>query len=90
MFCPKSPKKISQVNDVRGKVHEADKVITQKMGEAESKFDKLKSDSASQFDKTKKETGRELSETIDNFDKTVNKKTSEAKSGLSSWFGFGK
>ncbi len=60
------------------------------MGEAESKFDQLKSDGASQFDKTKNETRKELNETVDKFDKTVERKTSEAKSGISSWFGFGK
>lgn len=83
-------KTFSQVNAVRGEVHEADKKITQKMGQAEAKFDKLKSDSVSQFEKTKKETGKELNSTIDKFDQTVEKKTAEAKSGISSWFGFGK
>ena len=56
------------------------------MGQAENKLDKLKSESASQLNKAKKET----SESIDKFDKTVERKTSEAKSGISSWFGFGK
>ena len=60
------------------------------MGEAESKFDKLKSDTASQFDKTTKETRKDVNESVDTFDKTVERKTSEAKSGISSWFGFGK
>ncbi len=60
------------------------------MSEAEAKFEKLKNDSASQFDKTKNDTKKEFNQSVDNFDKTVERKTSEAKSGISSWFGFGK
>lgn len=60
------------------------------MSEAEAKFEKLKDDTASQFDKTKNDTKKELNTTVDNFDKTVERKTAEAKSGISSWFGFGK
>ena len=66
-------------------MHEADRVIAAKASQAESKLDKLKYDSAAQFDKTKKEA----KDSIDKFDKTVERKTAEAKSGLSSWFGFG-
>ena len=80
----------SQVEDVRSRVHQADKTISTKMGEAETKFDKLKNDGSAQFDKTKKDTGKELNNAIDKFDKTVEKKTADAKSGISSWFGFGK
>ncbi|KAI9872935.1 MAG: hypothetical protein M1823_008042, partial [Watsoniomyces obsoletus] len=32
-------------------------------------------------------TGKELKQSIDKFDKTVERKTSEAKGGISSWFG---
>ena len=71
-------------------MHEADRTISQKMGEAESKFDKFKNDSASNLDKTAKETRKDFNESVDKFDKTVERKTSEAKSGISSWFGFGK
>ena len=46
----------------------------------------LKNDSAAKFEETRKEAGRK----IDQFDNKVEKKTSEAKSGISSWFGFGK
>lgn len=60
------------------------------MGEAENKFDKFKNDSAAQFEKTKKDKGKELNQSIDTFDKTVEKKAADAKSGISSWFGFGK
>lgn len=60
------------------------------MSEAEAKFEKLKNETASQFDKTKNDTKKEFNQSVDNFDKTVERKTSEAKSGISSWFGFGK
>ena len=60
-----------------------------KVHEAEAKFEKLKNDTESQFVKSKEDTRKELNQVTDNFDKTVERKTSEAKSGLSSWFGFG-
>ena len=71
-------------------MNDADAKIGTKIGEAESKFQQLKSDGKSSFDQAKKDTARELQETADKFDKTVEKKTAEAKSGISSWFGFGK
>lgn len=71
-------------------MHQADKIITQKAGEVEAKFDKLKQESVASFQKSKEETGKELHNAVDNFDKTVERKTAEAKSGISSWFGFGK
>ena len=74
-----------QINDARAKMHEADKTIAAKASQAESKLDQLKYDSAAQYDKTKQET----KQSIDKFDKTVEKKAAEAKSGISSWFGFG-
>lgn len=60
------------------------------MSEAEAKLEKLKNDTASQFDKTKNDTKKEFNQSVDNFDKTVERKASEAKSGISSWFGFRK
>jgi len=75
-----------QANDARNKLHDADKTITKKMGEAENKLDKFKSDTVTKLEQTKKETGRE----IDKFDQVIEKKTADAKSGISSWFGFGK
>ena len=74
-----------QINDARAKMHEADRSIAAKASQAESKLDQLKYDSAAQYDKTK----QEAKQSIDKFDKTVEKKTAEAKSGISSWFGFG-
>lgn len=35
-------------------------------------------------------TGKELNKAIDKFDKTVEDKASQAKGGISSWFGGGK
>lgn len=71
-------------------MNEADAKIGAKLNEADSKFQQLKSDGKSQFDQAKKDTAKELQQTVDSFDKTVEKKSAEAKSGISSWFGFGK
>lgn len=71
-------------------MNEADSKIGAQLSSADSKFQQLKSDGKSQFDQARKDTSRELQETVDKFDKTVEKKTAEAKSGISSWFGFGK
>ena len=60
------------------------------MSEAEAKLSKLKADGTAKIDEARKETAKELKDSIDNFDKTVIRKTSEAKTGISSWFGFGK
>ena len=51
--------------------------------EAQSKLSALSSDASSKASEMKKDTSR----AIDDFDRKVEKKTSEAKSGLSSWFG---
>ena len=59
------------------------------MSEADSKLHQLKSDGISKLEETRKTTGKELKDTVNTFDKTVEKKTAEAKSGISSWFGFG-
>lgn len=40
-----------------------------------------------QAEQYRKDAAKELNKDIDKFDKTVEKKTSEAKSGISSWFG---
>ncbi|MCJ1429531.1 hypothetical protein MMC29_007446 [Sticta canariensis] len=80
----------STVHDVRTKVNEADAKLSAKAHEADSKFQQLKADGSKQFDQARKDTARELQETADKFDKTVEKKATEAKSGISSWFGFGK
>ena len=51
--------------------------------EAESKLSQLGSDANSKATDLKKDARK----AIDDFDRTVEKKSSEAKSGLSSWFG---
>lgn len=60
------------------------------MHEAGSKVDQLKDEGTKQLRDAYKDTSKELQQTADNFDKTVTKKTEEAKSGISSWLGFGK
>lgn len=77
-----------QARDVREKLDAADAKIGQKAHEADAKLHQLKADGTKQFQQAKNETARELQETADKFDKTVGKKTAEAKAGISSWFGF--
>ena len=79
-----------QVGDVRAKLDAADKTIGTKVHEADAKFQQLRADGSKEFDHARKETAKELKETADKFDSTVQKKTAEAKSGISSWLGFGK
>lgn len=79
-----------QVGDVRAKLDQADAKVSAKLHEADGKFQQLKADGSKQFDQARKDTARELKESADSFDKTVEKKAAEAKSGISSWFGFGK
>lgn len=75
-----------QIANARDKVHETDAKIGAKFGEADTKLHQLAADGK----QATKDTGRELKETADKFDNLVEKKASEAKSGISSWFGFGK
>lgn len=77
-----------QARDIREKLDTADAKIGQKAHEADAKFHQLKADGTKQFQQAKNETAKELQQTADNFDKTVGKKTAEAKVGISSWFGF--
>ncbi|KAI4262296.1 MAG: hypothetical protein L6R42_002524 [Xanthoria sp. 1 TBL-2021] len=74
------------VDNVRADIRQADRLITSKMHEAGSKVDQLKDEGT----KALKDTSKELQQTADSFDKKVSQKTSEAKSGISSWLGFGK
>lgn len=76
-----------QVSALRGKVSEADSKITREFGKAEGKAEQFSKDAVRTFEKDKDATSKRVSQGIDNFDKTVEKKTAEAKSGLSSWFG---
>ncbi|KAL8641193.1 MAG: hypothetical protein Q9228_001974 [Teloschistes exilis] len=78
------------VDNVRGEIKQADSIVTSKMHEAGSKVDQLKDEGTKHLKDAYKDTSKELQQTADNFDKTVTKKTAEAKSGISSWLGFGK
>lgn len=71
-------------------MNEADAKISAKFSEADAKLHNLAAEGKTQLEQATKETGRELKQTADNFDHLVEKKASEAKRGLSSWFGFGK
>lgn len=61
-----------------------------KLSGADAKADQYRQDGTNKLEQVRKDTGKELNSAIDKFDKTVEKKTSEAKSGISSWFGGGK
>ena len=78
------------MEDARKKVHEADAVITQKAREAEDKMSSFAQNTMAQAQESAKETRKDANSSIEKFDKTVERKASEAKSGISSWFGFGK
>lgn len=79
-----------QVDDARKQIHEADAVITQKAREAEKKVSNLAHSTIAQAQESAKETRKDANAAIQDFDKTVERKAAEAKSGISSWFGFGK
>lgn len=79
-----------EVDELRAKTHEADARIAATMSEAEAKLSNLKAVGSAKIDEARKETAKDLKESIDSFDKTVIRKTTEAKTGISSWFGFGK
>jgi len=88
-------------SELPGRTKEAEKTAQsyEKKGEALAtsagkKFDEAFADTKSKLAQTKeqaesyrKDAAKELNKDIDKFDKTVEKKTAEAKSGLSSWFG---
>ncbi|KAL8693964.1 MAG: hypothetical protein Q9218_001322 [Villophora microphyllina] len=78
------------VNDVRGEIRQADSIIMSKIHEAESKAAQLKDEAAKELKGALNDTTKDFKQTADNFDKTVTRKTVEAKNGISSWLGFGK
>jgi len=61
-----------------------------KLKEFDSKADQYKKEGTAKFEEARKEAGKELNDAIDKFDKKVEEKTATAKSGIASWFGFGK
>ena len=72
-----------QVAEAKAKGKEYDAKLGKAVGDAESKLSQLKADAGTKFDEARKDS----KQAIDNFDKTVEKKATEAKSGISSWFG---
>ena len=72
-----------QVADAKAKGKEYDSKIGKLGSDAESRLAQLKSEAGGKFDEVRKDTNK----TIDDLDKTVERKASEAKSGISSWFG---
>ncbi|MCJ1382078.1 hypothetical protein MMC17_005190 [Xylographa soralifera] len=74
------------VDDAKATLHETDAKLSAKMAEADVKIDHLKADGLQKAKELRKDTDKK----IDEFDTTVIRKTQEAKSGIASWFGFGK
>lgn len=75
-----------KVDDARSTLHDTDRKIGAKMSEAETKMEQMKAESIAKAKDLRQDTDKK----IDQFDETVIRKTKEAKSGISSWFGFGK
>lgn len=78
------------MEDARKQIHDADALIAQKAREAEDKMSALAHNTVAQAEEAAKQSRRDANKSIENFDKTVERKVVEAKSGISSWFGFGK
>ena len=78
------------MEDARKQIHDADALIGQKAREAEDKMSALASSTVAQAEEAAKQSRKDANQSIANFDKTVERKAAEAKSGISSWFGFGK
>lgn len=68
-----------QAEKARGKAEQVQKSAADYTKEGVDKLDKIRQD-----------TARDVNAKIDEIDQSVEKKASEAKSGLSSWFGGGK
>ena len=75
-----------KVAEVKSKGREFDAKFDKAAKDAENKYQQIKSEAGTKFSETRKEAAQ----AIDNFDKTVEKKAAEAKSGISSWWGGGK
>ena len=50
----------------------------------------LAKEGVNKFDKVRQDTARDFNAKVDDIDRTVEQKASEAKSGISSWFGSSK
>ncbi len=77
-----------QVEDARRKLHETDAELVRKAREAEDKLSSYTKSTLTSAEKAAEETRKEAHDAVDKFDKTVERKASEAKNGIASWFGF--
>ncbi|ETN42397.1 uncharacterized protein HMPREF1541_01551 [Cyphellophora europaea CBS 101466] len=81
-------------DEIPGRTKEAEKKAETLSQQASSQLDKASKDTKSALSDAearakeyKEKTGKELNTAIDKFDKTVEDKAAQAKSGISSWFG---
>jgi hypothetical protein len=72
-----------QADKARAKGREIDSQLGKTLSDASSETLKLKADAGAKLDSARTEANK----TIDQIDRTVEQKASEAKSGLSGWFG---
>ncbi|KAK1783474.1 hypothetical protein QBC45DRAFT_399420 [Copromyces sp. CBS 386.78] len=79
----------SSHTDARHEGAEYGKQIGSKIDDAVSQADKTYSATKSQAEALAKDTKAEALKKVDQFDRTVEQKAAEAKSGVSSWFGSG-
>ncbi len=77
-----------QVEDARKKLHETDAELVRKAREAEDKITNYTKSTLTSAEKAAEDTRKEAHDAVDKFDKTVERKASEAKNGIASWFGF--
>lgn len=56
----------------------------------EQKASKYTKEGAEKLDQLRQDSAKGVNKSLDELDKKVEEKTSEAKSGISSWFGGGK
>ncbi|KAK2763794.1 hypothetical protein FQN54_009411 [Arachnomyces sp. PD_36] len=70
-----------------GKVDESAEAAQEKARQLEKQATKYTKEGAEKLDKLRQDSAKELNQSLDELDKTVERKTSEAKSGISNWFG---
>ena len=78
------------MEDARKSIHDADALIAQRAREAEDKMAALAHNAMVEAEESAKQARKDANKSIDNFDKTVERKVVEAKTGIAHWLGFGK
>ncbi|KLJ08522.1 hypothetical protein EMPG_16065 [Blastomyces silverae] len=79
----------SKIKDESNKAlgHGSAEQIGARIDEADKKATNFAKEEAEKLDKARHNVAKDVNAKIDSFDKTVEQKAAEAKSGVSSWFG---